>query len=423
MKVKHFDEVLNKRDLYFCHMENTCRAILLVIILFITRFYGFSQESENMIIVIIDGARYSETFGDPERTHVPEMNQIAAEGVIHDQFYNNHYTYTSRAIPALWCGTWTDVIDTTYNGNYTNYAKLPTLFEYFRKQKNAPPEDCYYVLKYISSLWLPSFNPNYGPDYWPSFHSIGNNDEEVLDEARWVMETQHPRFLWIYLADVDHAGHSGVWEDYIAAIETADEIVGIIWDEIQNNPFYADNTTLFVTNDHGRHDDEHGGFQGHGCGCEGCRHIMFLAAGPGIKEDALVTETRVIPDMAVTASHILNLHPEYATGDIMEEIFKTQSVFPNKASSPINNIRIYPNPARHQSRIHYQLKEPAVIGFSIFDLGGNKIGSLETAHTLPGSYSLLISSIAKDFPFAEGVYLLEISTMQWKTVKKVVITP
>lgn len=103
------------------------KAIFLIFIIFFTNII-FSQ---NVVIVIIDGARYTETFGDPNHEFIPKMANLAQAGTINDEFYNDGITYTSRAVPALWCGTWTDVRDTVYNGKSTQYAVSPSIFEYF----------------------------------------------------------------------------------------------------------------------------------------------------------------------------------------------------------------------------------------------------------------------------------------------------
>ncbi|MFU8844184.1 MAG: alkaline phosphatase family protein, partial [Bacteroidales bacterium] len=264
-----------------------------------------SQSDSKMMIIVIDGARYTETFGDPSYTWIPRMAHLSVEGTVVDDFRNDGITYTSRAIPALWCGTWTEVRDTVYQGKSTQYSVKPSIFEYFRKNKQQPSSQCYYVLKYISSLWLPSFDQDYGPDYWPTFLSQGSNDEGVCNNTKNLMNTGQPDFIWVYLADVDHAGHSGDWNYYTSALRKADSIAGVLWYHAQSLPYYQHKLTMIVTNDHGRHDDQHGGFQNHGCGCEGCRRIQFQAVGPGIRKNFISIQPRVLPDMAVTAAHIL----------------------------------------------------------------------------------------------------------------------
>ena len=348
---------------------------------------SFAQSDDKVMIVIIDGARYTETFGDLSKTYTPKMWDLAKEGSIIDNFENDEFTYTSRAIPALWCGAWTDVQSVNYEGSNTSHAVLPTIFEYYRKQKNMPADECFYILKYIPDLWLPSFDADYGPDYWPQFHSVGENDKDVATQAQLVIDEFHPHFMLVYLADVDHAGHSGNWSEYTTAIQTADSLVNVLWQKLQSDPFYENSTTLIVTNDHGRHDDQHGGFQGHGCDCNGCRQIQFLALGPNIKKDYVSTQYHTIPDMAVTASHILNIQPTKASGNIIQEIFELTDV-----SEDINQDFTlngnYPNPFKESTSIHYFLSEPSQVQLRIFNTAGEEIISLVDEFQTQGEKSV-----------------------------------
>ncbi|MBT6007594.1 MAG: hypothetical protein HOG79_17890, partial [Prolixibacteraceae bacterium] len=158
--------------------------------------------SQNVVIVIIDGARYSETFADQNNSYTPKMWDLAKGGTYINDFYNDSTTYTAAAIPALWCGTWTDRVDTFYNGANTQYAVKPSIFEYFRKQKNIAEEKCLYSLKYVSSLWLQSFHKDYGVNYWPHTISQGWNDDDVLQNTLNYMQLEHPQLTVMYLAGV-----------------------------------------------------------------------------------------------------------------------------------------------------------------------------------------------------------------------------
>jgi hypothetical protein len=361
--------------------------ISFTLIFLVSGFFSFAQEDKKIVIVIIDGARYSETLGDTTRVYTPKMWEIADEGTMIDNFYNDGLTYTSRAIPALWCGAWTDVHDTIYEGHDTQYAVFPSIFEYYRKDKNAPAEDCYYVLKELESLWLPSFDIDYGPDYWPAFHSVGETDEDVAEQALQVMEDHHPNFLWIYFADVDHEGHSGVWSNYIGAIKTADSLVAVLWDAIQTDPFYQDATTMIVTNDHGRHDDQHGGFKNHGDGCDGCRHIELLAIGPDVKENFVSNQNRYTPDMAVTAAHIIGVNPIKSTGEIMTEIFTTSGISPT-FNTNVQLESIAPNPFSSKTKIRYSISESSIVKLSILDFSGKLIKELVNRKETAGEKSV-----------------------------------
>lgn len=374
-----------------------------VLIFFVLLLSSISYAEYRTVIVIVDGARYSETFGDSAHAYVPNMWNLAQQGSYLTQFYNDSITYTSRAIPALWCGSWTAVRDTFYNGSSTQYSLKPTLFEYYRRQKSQPAESCFYVLKYISNLWLPSFHFNYGPASWPAFHSQGSTDSQVAYQAEWIMDNYHPKFLWVYLADVDGAGHSGNWANYTQALQTADNIVGTLWNKIQSDPFYQDSTYLFVTNDHGRHDDLHGGFSGHGCGCEGCRHIMFLTLGPTIKTGFISHQYSRIPDLAVTACDILNLNPEYATGEVIDEIFTSAPTTLKNETHHAGTFSLsqnYPNPFNPRTVIGWRLTVPGEVRLEIYNPKGDKITTLLSTTLNAGFHSLEFDAGS----FASGVY-------------------
>ena len=379
-----------------------------------------SQSTDKMIIIIIDGARYTETLGDPSHSYTPEMWNLASQGTMVEQFKNDGYTYTSRAIPALWCGTWTDVRDTTYQNSSTRYAVEPTLFEYYRKQRNMPEEECVYVLIELESLWLPSFNSHYGPDFWPKFHSVGHSDSEVAEQAKIIIDELHPHLMWVYLADVDHAGHSGNWSEYTSAISNADAIVGDLWRYIQADPFYKDATTLFITNDHGRHDNQHGGFQGHGDNCNGCRHIEFLAVGPSIKENYVSQIARNTPDMAVTAAYLLGVEPEYATGNIMQEIFKPNGV--EEEFKQITNMDNYPNPFHSSTNIRFQLAKAGQVNMTIFDITGKEIYTIQNYMANQGENTLewdATNKQGKQVP--PGIYFYQLQSDGQEKVGKLLL--
>jgi hypothetical protein len=288
-----------------------------------------SQESrfktENVVLVIIDGLRYTEGLGDPKRANTPEMDRLSAVGTIIEPFVNGGTADTQAAVPAVWCGAWTAVhtfADPDCGGDENLTSELPTVFEYYRKGLRRPPEDCIYVLQDFGCLWKGSFDEDYGPSYWPTYRPAGSSDTDVWNAAREALDRDRPGFLLVYLSDTDAAGNEGDWDEYLETIRTADGIVGQLWDHLQSTRRYAGTTTLLVTNDHGRHTHDP---SGHGCGCAGCQRIQLLAVGPDVKAGHVSRKRRELIDIAPTIGLLLGFATGKAEGSAMVEILQASS--------------------------------------------------------------------------------------------------
>lgn len=371
-------------------MKSLVNLIIASILLSINTF------AQNVVMVVIDGARYNETFGDPNATYIPKMAELAKSGTYLENIYNAHYTYTSKAIPALWTGSWDGVYGINFEGQETQATYSPSVFEYYRKQKSAEASDCIYTIKYVSSLWLQSFHTDYGPDYWPLTICDGSSDNDVLANSLEAIDLHQPRFMFVYLAGVDGAGHTGDWETYTSAIQNADDVVNTLWTTLQANDFYKDKTTMIVTNDHGRHDDGHGGFTGHGCSCNGCQHIMYLAIGPNIKENNVSTETHELADIAVTTAYLLDVDPEFATGNIITSIFVPTNVNNNSFEEDFNFIY-------YNNSIQFELSEPEVISLAIYDMLGREVEIIVQNKLCEGVTHFKVSNIKQS-----GTYIIKL---------------
>ncbi len=386
---------------------------------------GLAYSTDHVVLVIIDGLRYSEGLGDPSHAQVPHMASLAEQGSLISDFQNNGFTYTSRAIPAIWCGAWTDIntfSDPTCNGSSNNTTELPTVFEYYRKQLDRPAEDCVYTLKELCP-WKASLDPNYGMDYWPLYHAVGYSDEDVWHETEEVIANQAPHFLLMYLADVDHAGHSGVWSNYINAISIADSLVGELWTTLQSDSAYAGKTTMLVTNDHGRHTNN---FSGHGDDCDGCRHIQLLAVGPDIHTGLISDISRTIPDIAPTIGELLGFTTEEATGTAMLELIdQTLDVEKeNRGLAPVSLSlnRLYPSPFNAQLNIQYELRDSRPTRMSIFNLRGDLVWSRDLSQDGRGENTITWDAkTQRGEVLPSGVFIVQLSNQDFSQSQKILL--
>jgi hypothetical protein len=267
--------------------------------------------SQKVIVAVIDGARYTETFGAGE-TYIPNMwNDMKPFGTIYEEFYNFGKTETSPGHASIVTGTWQTIPDGT-----GDRPTKPTVFEYYRKQLGSLESDNY-VIAGKSKLFILTYSTHsdYGSVYQAANETYDADDQDTYDRLMWVMDTHHPDLIIVNFPEVDWGGHSGDWDYYTSSLSNADALMYSLWQKIQTDNNYKDNTTLFITNDHGRHSDGVlDGFQGHGDDCEGCQHIMLLAIGKGVTPGQIISETRDMRDIAPTIGDLLGFATPLADG-------------------------------------------------------------------------------------------------------------
>jgi hypothetical protein len=95
-----------------------------------------STADHNVIIVVIDGARYTETFGDPLHRYIPNIwHRLRPKGTIHTNFYNRGETITLGSHVSMLTGnrSW---LRWPAEGEI-NRPPTPTLFEHYRATTGA----------------------------------------------------------------------------------------------------------------------------------------------------------------------------------------------------------------------------------------------------------------------------------------------
>lgn len=281
--------------------------------------------TKNVIIVSMDGVRYSETFGDPQRELIPCAAKLEKEGTLFAQCFNTGVTITRQGHSTIATGTWQDV---PLGGPRQT---MPAVGEYARNELGWGPKDCWVIFgKGMYSYAHYSSFPTYGEKFAPSFIiAIGENniddDKKVLAKVLEAMDTDKPRLMFINFGVTDHTAHTNKWELYTEAIRNCDQIVGKLWEKVQSTPGYKDATTLVFTTDHGRHDGKldqlKGGFASHGDSCPGCQHVFLLIVGPDARRGAVVDRRVLQVDIAPTVGELLGFQTPLAEGSVLADAF------------------------------------------------------------------------------------------------------
>ncbi len=103
--------------------------------------------------------------------------------------------------------------------------------------------------------------------------------------AKEYISKNHPRFAFIGFDETDHFGHEGQYDSYLHSANQLDGYMQDLWNFIQNDSQYKDNTTLILTCDHGRGKTGTQMWRHHGGLVLPADKIWLAAIGSGIKTE------------------------------------------------------------------------------------------------------------------------------------------
>jgi hypothetical protein len=295
-------------------------------------------KTENVVLMVIDGPRYSETWGDPKHQYIPHMaNDLAKEGVIYTKFANNGNTLTDPGHTALTTGYYQ-----TIDNSGKELPSHPTLLQMWLKSSGQPQTSAWLItskdkLEILADTNDPEWKGKFrcSTDCGKSGLGSGYREDKITwDSIQKILPRDHPRLVVINVLGPDFFGHARDWEKYLNGIKDTDQYAWDLWQLLQKDPFYAGKTTLFITNDHGRHvDGLFDGFCSHGDGCPGCRHINCFAAGPDFKKNVILEDKREQIDIPITIAQLLGLSIPGSKGQVMTELFDNPSANADTKSS------------------------------------------------------------------------------------------
>ena len=369
-------------------------------------------QTRHVVIVGIDGERYSETFGDPTYTWCPRRAvDLAGIGARPTQFRNVGLTTTNPGFSTIVTGT----LQTIANDG-SERPNSPTLFEYLRQQKGTPAEKVRLVTRKVKlDVLAYSDHPDYGAAFGGTVQTGYTTDAQVYQAARTALETHQPVLTFVHFGEPDLAAHSNNWLGYLAGMRTADSLTWRLWNDIQAIPEMAGKTTLFVTNDHGRHDQAHGGFQNHGDGCEGCRRIHMIMAGPDNFANFTSPATHEQRAIARTAGHLLGLSMPLAEGQVMDDLLLEPSI-PLSTPGPGSTLQrlalaVFPNPTRAGAEVRVTGALAGELRVELLDASGRRIARLSSGSAGAGTRTWSWAGLDDaGRPVPPGRYIVRVSS-------------
>jgi hypothetical protein len=295
--------------------------------------------AKNLFIIVINGVRYEDTFGGKNHLYIDNIwSKLRPLGTICTKLDNSELTFPIPSQMSLLTGVW-HVLENPLSTSVR--PVFPTLFEYWNSAHKEQGNSCYFASNDAAfEIVSCSNHDKYGETYAPVFAidtSGGNN--AVYEKVMPYVLGKKPSFVYLSLgtgiggkgriADVigyptckpgqKDACAPGLLNDYYESIIFMDAIVYDLWDRIQQVEDYKDKTVFLVLSAHGRHTND---FHGFGDKCDGCRHLIMLAVGPGIKKGFESKKTRTLIDVCRTVGTIFDIPTPYAKGNVMKELFE-----------------------------------------------------------------------------------------------------
>jgi len=94
------------------------------------------------------------------------------------------------------------------------------------------------------------------------------------------LKKNRPRVLYISFDETDHFAHEGKYDQYLTSAQHIDGFIKTLWEWVQSQPQYKNKTTLIITTDHGRGDTELDDWRHHGSKMPNCDQLWFAFIGP-----------------------------------------------------------------------------------------------------------------------------------------------
>ncbi|WP_416441359.1 alkaline phosphatase family protein [Leeuwenhoekiella sp. A16] len=198
--------------------------------------------------------------GKADDEHINSNNKIYNPNVTILEEYNNSFKYKGKVAAFTSWDVFPYIINDKRSGVPVNAA--------FDSATNTPLSDREIFLnklqKQIPSPWgsvrLDAFTHNYALEY---------------------MQKNHPSLVYIAYGETDDFAHDGEYDAYLNSAHTTDAMLKELWNYVQADAFYKDNTTLIITTDHGRGTEPLATWKSHGSDIKGADQTWLIILGAG----------------------------------------------------------------------------------------------------------------------------------------------
>jgi thiamine biosynthesis lipoprotein len=258
---------------------------------------GRPVRGRKALLIGIDGLRPDAL----PAARTPNLDRLRSAGCFTDQATTSAVTVSGPAWSSLLTGVWPDkhgVHDNTFEG--ADYGRFPHFFARLKAQR----PDAFTV----SAIdWIPIDRfivGDTGADVRFVCDYEDDGDEKVVGAVVDALAAHDPDIVFVYLADLDVAGHEHGYHPaapgYITELEEIDGQVGRVVEAVRRRPAFAsEDWLILVFSDHG------GTIDGaHGRDEPLHRNVPLIVSGRGAARGRLHTTANVVDVPATALAHL-----------------------------------------------------------------------------------------------------------------------
>lgn len=301
-----------------------------------TAVFGQAPPAKNIIIITTDGFRWQEVFAGADAALITNPRYVKDTAMAKAMFWNDDLNERRKKLmPFMWdviagqgqlygnrhYGNKVDVAN-IFKISYPGYNEIFTGYADLRGIPNVPVKNSNTnILEYLNNM--PEYHGKVAAfTSWNMFPAIFNrkrsgftlnsgyekmvmmdssSDEALVnnlqDSVAHKTHTRHdeltflramdylkhnkPRVLFVGLGETDECAHGGEYDKYLQKAVKVDAMIEKLWNYVQADANYKDNTIFIITTDHGRGAKPNRWYR-HGIFTKGSGQVWLAMLGPGI---------------------------------------------------------------------------------------------------------------------------------------------
>lgn len=336
------------------------------------------QQTENLMIITLDGFRWQELFNGADSSILFNKTYTTDATAIPTYWHSSPNNRRERLLPFIWetlamqgqvygnrkynnevnCANphwfsypgyselFTGFVDRRVKSNEKIVNPNSTVFEFINSDQQYKGKIAAFstwdVIPFIIRAEEAGITNNCGKRLATSdsltqseillneLQQLINPSGERLDAFTFYyafeyLKKERPRVLYIGLDETDQHGHGGRYDSYLKAAHQADAMIRLLWDWLQTDAQYKNKTTLLITTDHGRGKGAKHAWKDHGRLAFGSGQMWFALIGPDtpptgeMKVEQRLFQKQLAKTMAALLGlNYLNIEP---VGEQIESVF------------------------------------------------------------------------------------------------------